>query len=233
VETVYQIGPSAHPLEREMGFAMVDVAKEMGVKHLIFNSVLHARASKIIQHKYKRDIEEHIIESGLNFTILQPSDYMLPHLMFMAFEHGVFELCWDLDRVQAMIDLHDLTDVIAKVAREGERHFFATYELTSPGNHSARDIGATIAKVTGKKIEVKEVTPETMLDRFYGGEDLAEKFKHQIAVFRSFSLWYDQHDFLGNPNVLAWVLGREPTTLVQFVSREWQAWKAAQQRAAI
>jgi hypothetical protein len=65
-----------------------------------------------------------------------------------------------------------------------------------------------------------------MRDRFYGGQDLAGQFKHEIVVFRSFSLWYEQHDFLGNPNVLGWVLGREPITLAQFVSREWKAWLA-------
>ena len=31
---------------------------------------------------------------------------------------------------------------------------------------------------------------------------------------------YDAHGLIGNPNVLRWILGREPTRFVDFVKRE-------------
>jgi len=225
IETIYHIGPSAHPHEREMGLAMVDIAREFGVKHVIFSSVLHPVISKLIQHKVKRDVEEHLIESGLNFTILQPSDYMLPLLLKPAFETGVFELSWDLNRRQAMIDLHDFADVVVKIAREGEIHYGATYELTAPGAYSAHDIGAAIKAVTGLAIKVKQVTPDAYLNSFYG-PDVREEFRHQYAVFRAIGLWYSQYDFVGNANVLTWLLGRAPTSLEAFIAREWQNHRA-------
>jgi uncharacterized protein YbjT (DUF2867 family) len=224
VDTIYHIGPSAHPLEREMGFAIVDAAREARVGHFIFSSVLHPAISKLVQHKIKREIEEHTIESGLDFTILQPSDYMLPLLLAPAFKTGTFELSWDLTRRQAMIDLYDFAQVVVKVVRERDAHFAATYELTAPGAHSAHDIGAALTSAMGRPIDVKQVSADTYLKAFYGSignEDL----RHQHGVFRAISLWYSQYDFIGNSNVLAWLLGRAPTTLQEFVSREWKAFQ--------
>ena len=92
IETVYHVGPSLHPREREMGLAVVEAAEAAGVKHLVFSSVLHAIITSLIQHKAKRDIEERIVLSKLNFTILQPTNYMLPAWSYPVFKTGVFRL---------------------------------------------------------------------------------------------------------------------------------------------
>ena len=34
---------------------------------------------------------------------------------------------------------------------------------------------------------------------------------------------YDHYGFRGNANILAWLLGREPTRFADYVSRLWQA----------
>ncbi|WP_375404700.1 SDR family oxidoreductase, partial [uncultured Sphingomonas sp.] len=60
VKSVYHVGPTAHPREREMGLAMVDASRAAEVGHFVFSSVLHAISADLIQHGYKRDIEEHI-----------------------------------------------------------------------------------------------------------------------------------------------------------------------------
>ena len=79
VRSVYHIGPTLHPAERAMGIAIVEASKAAGVEHFVFSSVLHAITTDLIQHEIKRDIEEHLLSSGLEFTILQPANYMLPH----------------------------------------------------------------------------------------------------------------------------------------------------------
>ncbi|MHA6758094.1 SDR family oxidoreductase [Streptacidiphilus sp. PAMC 29251] len=72
MEKVYYVGPTLHPREREMGFAAVDAARAAGVQHFVFSSVLHAILTDLTQHEIKRDVEEHLLSSGLEFTILQP-----------------------------------------------------------------------------------------------------------------------------------------------------------------
>jgi uncharacterized protein YbjT (DUF2867 family) len=224
VDTVYHVGPSAHPLEREMGFAMIDIAREMDVGHFIYSSVLHPTLSKLIQHRSKRDIEEYLIESGVNYTVLQPSDYMMPLLLKTAFDDGVFELSFNLKRRQAMIDLDDLAEVASKTIMERRKHFGATYELSSPGAHSADDIAQTIARVTGRTISTKLVSPDKFLQDFFTDKNI-EAYKYQSAVFQAITQWYNQHDFPGNSNILEWLLERPPTTLEEFITREWNRYK--------
>ena len=152
VASIYHIGPTLHADERAMGFAIVDAAAAAGIGHFVFSSVLHAITTDLIQHEIKRDIEEHLLSSGLEFTILQPANYMLPHRLKSVFEEGVFRLSWSLDRYQSMVDLDDVTDVVALVLAERERHFAATYELVGPGRFTAHAIGRSLMVVLGRDI---------------------------------------------------------------------------------
>jgi uncharacterized protein YbjT (DUF2867 family) len=227
ITSVYHIGPSAHPRERAMGFAAVDAAIEAGVKHFVFSSVLHPLLTGLIQHEIKRDIEEHLIQSPTGFTILQPSDYMQVLRCRGAFETGSLVLAWALDRRQSVVDLDDVADVTMKVLLEGETHYGATYELSSPGCFTAHDIAAIIADVTGKKIGAEETSPEARLRDHFKNNAADEAAGHQLRVFQALRKWYSAHDFVGNPNVLRMLLGREPTTLHQYVTREFVKFKAA------
>ena len=63
VASVYHIGPTLHPKERAIGFAMVDAARAAGVRHFVLSSVLHAITTDLLQHEIKRDLEEHLLSS--------------------------------------------------------------------------------------------------------------------------------------------------------------------------
>ena len=222
VESVYHVGPTLHPAERAMGFAMVDAAREAGVGHFVYSSVLHAITTDLIQHEIKRDVEEHLLSSGLEFTILQPSNYMLPHRLVSVFEQNVFRLAWSLDRRQSMVDLEDVTDVAATILSEPARHGAATYELAAPGRFTAYEIGETLSRVTGRHIDVERMDLEVFVRlRFSGAEP--DVLQHQLRMSRAIEARYSSHDFVGNPNVLAWLLGRPPTTFEDFARREFGA----------
>lgn len=230
VASVYHIGPTLHPAERAMGFAMVDAARAAGVGHFVFSSVLYAIATDLIQHEIKRDIEEHLLSSGLEFTILQPSNYMLPLRMRPVFEEGVFRLTWSLDRRQSMVDLDDITDVAALVLAEPERHAAATYELVGPGRFTAYDIGRVLSDVLGREVGIERIDPETFTRARLVGRDQST-FEYQLRAACAIGTRYSSHDFIGNPNVLAWLLGRSPTTFEEFVRKEHAAFQRAGGRA--
>lgn len=225
VRAVYHVGPTVHPRERDMGFAMVDAARAAGVDHVVLSSVLHAITTDLVHHEIKRDIEEHLLSSGLEYTILQPANYMLPLKLRPAFEQGVFRLSWSLDRRQSMVDLGDVAEVAAKVLIEGAPHWAATYELVGPGRHTGHEIGAIVARVVGRPIAVEEIDGDTYLKAWFGDVDPAD-FPHQARVLRSISARYSAHDFLGNPNVLTWLLGRPPTSYETFVRSQYAAFQA-------
>jgi len=221
VEKIYHVGPTLWPFERETGFAIVDAARAEGVRHFVMSSVLHAITTDLIQHEVKRDIEEHLLSSGLEFTILQPTNYMLAHRLKPAFERGVFELSWSLDRIQSLVDLGDVTDVAAMVLGTTERHAGATYELVSPGRYTAHDLGDILAAVLGKPVDVREIDVDAFAKRMVRDTDPSGQ-AYQLRAMRAISARYSSHDFVGNPNVLTWLLGRTPTTFEEYVQAQFQ-----------
>ena len=221
VDKIYHIGPTAHPQERELGCALIDAACREGVKHFVFSSVLHAITTALVQHEIKRDVEEHLLSSGLVFTILQPSNYMLPLKMQPVFKEGVFRLSWSLERRQSLVDLGDITDVAAEVLRNTARHAAATYELVGTHGYTAHELGKVISSVLNRTIAVEEIDADTYMNAWFGDADRS-KLQYQARVLRAISARYSSHDFLGNPNVLTWLLGRAPATFEQFVRAQLQ-----------
>lgn len=228
IEKVYYVGPALHPQERAMGFAAIDAARKARVKHFVFSSVLHAITTDLVQHEIKRDLEEHLLSSGLEFTILQPANYMLPHRLKPAFEQGVFRLSWSLERHQSLVDLGDVAEVAASVLLDSDLHAGATYELASPGRVNAYDLARAIGEVTGTAIAVEEISCDAFLAQFYG--DVA-KFPYEARTMRAISARYSSHDFIGNANVLTWLLGRTPTSFGQFVRKQYDAFRGTPRAA--
>lgn len=227
VDAIYHVGPTLHPREREMGIVLIDAARAAGVGHFVFSSVLHSIVTDLVQHEIKRDVEEHLLSSDLEFTILQPSNYMLPLKLQPVFERDVFELSWSLDRKQSLVDLADVTDVAVQVLSDPVRHSGATYELVAPGRYTAHDLGAIIERVVARPIAVREIDADSYLRAWVGDRDPA-RFPHEARVLRAISARYSAHDFVGNPNVLTWLLGREPTGFEEYVRRQWTTYRQEQ-----
>ncbi|EKM56743.1 uncharacterized protein PHACADRAFT_254037 [Phanerochaete carnosa HHB-10118-sp] len=54
VDIAFHNAPGFSPLESAMGIALIDAAKEAGVKHLVYCSVLFPVLSKLLNHDIKR-----------------------------------------------------------------------------------------------------------------------------------------------------------------------------------
>ena len=221
VDKVYHVGPTLHPREREMGFAAIDAARASGVSHFVFSSVLHAITTDLVQHQVKRDIEEHLLSSGLEFTILQPSNYMLPHRLRSVFERGCFQLSWSLERYQSLVDLGDVTDVAETVLVDSDRHTGATYELVAPGRYNAFELAQIMSGIVGHRVAVEQINVDTFFKERIGEPSL---YPYEARAMRAISERYSSHDFIGNANVLTWLLGRSPTTYAQFVQAQFAAY---------
>jgi uncharacterized protein YbjT (DUF2867 family) len=222
VDSVYYVGPTLSPGERSVGFAMVDAAKAAGVSHFVFSSALHAITTDLLQHEIKRDVEEHLLSSGLEFTILQPTNYMLAHRLKPVFERGVFELSWSLDRKQSLVEIGNVAEVAALVLSNGEHHFGATYELASAGRYTAHELAAILSTVTNKPVVAHEIDADTFARSRLAGEDESTR-AYKLPVMRALSARYSSHDFVGNPNVLTWLLGRTPTSFEEWARAEFEA----------
>jgi uncharacterized protein YbjT (DUF2867 family) len=218
VDAVYHVGPGGSAKEPKMGAAMLQAARKTGVRHIVYCSVMHPIID-ILQHKYKRDIEEQLIESRLHYTILRPASFMMPETyIYPVLDSGVFPVFWELKntRRESMIDLGDLTDVAAKVLHEGETHYYASYDLVGPDKLTSYEIARILSRILGREIPAVQMSPDDLVSTLFGSAEPSEETRHQEAVVRSICNRSSQHEFIGNSNVLTMLLGRPPTSFEQF-----------------
>ena len=214
VKAVYHICPNMSPDERIIGKLVIDAAREIGVEHFIYHSVLHPQTEKMNHHWQKLRVEEMIFESGLPFTILQPAPYMQNFLASWKsiLEEGVLRVPYSVHSKFSFVDLEDVSEA-AKIVLTEPGHESAIYELagTTPISHLEvaevfervlkREIRAVEEELGDWRLRVREMSE-------YAVENLVRMFKY-----------YDQWGLRGNPNALRWILKREPTSLEMFLDR--------------
>ena len=212
VRGVYHICPNMNPDEVEIGKLVIGEARKAGVEHFVYHSVLHPQAEKMDHHWQKLRVEEMIFESGLPFTILQPAPYMQNLLAGWKsiVEDGVLRVPYSVNSKFSFVDLEDVAEA-AKIVLTEPGHVNATYELagTSPMSHV--EVAEIFSRVLNRDVRAERSEPslraQSKRDE-YALENLVKMFEY-----------YDQWGLVGNPNVLRWVLKREPTSLEMFVER--------------
>jgi uncharacterized protein YbjT (DUF2867 family) len=76
VEGVFHIGPAFVEDEATIGVAMVDAARQAGVRKFVYSGVIHPVITAMDNHAAKLPVEEALYISGLDFTVLQPAVFM-------------------------------------------------------------------------------------------------------------------------------------------------------------
>jgi uncharacterized protein YbjT (DUF2867 family) len=228
VNVVIHIGPSYHPHETEIGRMMIDAASNSyshgngPFKHFILSSVLNSQFSKMLNHDCKKEVEEWIMESGIPYTILQPSTFMdnIPVVVLAAQEKPVFPAMWNTDIPFSMIALRDLAAVFKAVLYQRGKHFYAQYPLTS--THvpiTFAEAVNTISEKIGKEVKIEKMeykdAVEALLKRLYGSNEGVDQRSRDAA--QRMILFYGNRGLVGNSNVLEWVLGREATQFGEWV----------------
>jgi uncharacterized protein YbjT (DUF2867 family) len=155
-----------------------------------------------------------IFESGLPFTILQPAPYMQNLLAGWKsiLEDGVLRVPYSVHSKFSFIDLEDIAEA-AKIVLTKPNHLNATYELAGTPPMSYVEVAQIFGRglkrdVRSEKEEIGDWRLRATGLNEYALENLARMFEY-----------YDQWGLPGNPNVLRWLLGREPTSLDTFIDR--------------
>lgn len=216
-DAVYHIPPNMHPDEISFGERVIAAAKDAGVGHVVYHSVLHPQVQELSHHWNKVFVEEAVIESGLPYTILQPSSYMQntrgdwPGIS----EQGKHSLAFSVHAKLSLVDLEDVAAVAAIVVGNAQHHN-AIYELAGPAMLSCEDKAAVLSAVLGKPVRAVQDSP----DAFRRKARAAGMPEHVMETRARMFAHYDRQGLPGNPNVLTWLLGRTPTTFEQYVRRE-------------
>jgi NAD(P)H dehydrogenase (quinone) len=138
VKAVYHICPNMSPDEVGIGKLVIEIARESGVNHFVYHSVLHPQTERMNHHWQKLRVEEMIFESGLPFTIMQPAPYMQNLLASWKsiLEEGVLRVPYSVHSKFSFVDLEDAAEA-AKIVLTEPGHENAIYELagTTPISH--------------------------------------------------------------------------------------------------
>ena len=216
MDQVLHVGPPMHPNETEITNALVDAAKKAGVGHFIYYSVLHPLRREVRHHSLKLDGEEQLIESGLAYTILQPSRYMqhLEPIWPRVVSEGIHAMPFSTEKKFNVVDLVDLADACAVVA-SSDRHHYATYELAGPEALSQTEMAATISDVIGKPVQAQAVPFDELEKKARAAGASDDRVSQMLIMNRH----YDTHGFRSNSNVLEYLLGRPATQFRSYVRR--------------
>lgn len=217
VDAVYHICPNVHPQELVIGCHAIAAARSAGARRFVFHSVLHPIAEKMPHHWAKMRVEEALLESGLDVTVLQPAPYMQnllgqwPALV----EEGVYRVPYGLASRVVMVDLEDVADAAARVLAD-PAHVGATYPLCGAELLDHHEIAAELSRALGRQVVAEAVaTSDWARDARAAGLD-AGRVETLAKMFR----YYERYGLSGSSATLEWLLGRPPTGLAEFLRRE-------------
>ncbi|MEH2407638.1 NmrA family NAD(P)-binding protein [Nostoc sp.] len=219
VDSVFYIAPAFIPNEAEIGKSMVEAAKQAGVRRFVFSSVIEPVISVLKNHIAKSPVEEAIIESDMEYVILQPTLFFqnLAQSWSEVLKTGTYGEPWSEETRFSRVDYRDVAEVAA-IALTEDRLLYGTYQLCAEGNLNRKEIVALMSEVLGRKIESVRPSPPA---------SPAQNVEQQPSPMQIMFDWYDHHALVGNALTLRAILDREPRTL-----RDYFKELAAQPQAA-
>ena len=217
IHALYLICPNMHPHETTIGQLAIRAAQKANLNHFVYHSVLHPQTEEMPHHWQKLRVEEMLWASRLPVTILQPCAYMQNILgrWPQIINEGIYTVPYPLTTRLSLVDLADVAEVAAKVLTE-PGHTGATYELCGPDAPSQTEVATILSQVLQRPIRAETIpliqwqAQATNLSQ-YARETLAAMF-----------IYYGRYHFIGNGNVLTWLLKRPSTTLTNFLHQHIQ-----------
>ena len=216
VHALYHICPNMHPQETAIGRKVIAAACAARVSHFVYHSVLHPQVESMPHHWNKMRVEEMLCAAQLSFTILQPGAYMqnlLPDWLTIS-ERGVHRVPYPPDTRLSLLDLTDLAAVAALVLTE-PGHSSATYELCGTPGLTQTQLAECFSEQLNRAVRTEAISLSDW-EKAARARGLAD---YAIATLLNMFRYYALHGLCGSPNVLRWLLAREPTTLAAFVQR--------------
>ena len=199
--------------------ALVDVAEQVGVDHVVFSSVTGADTNKVVPH---HRVETHLQASGLSWTILRPGFFA--QNLADAYRSDII----GDDRIYlpagrgraAFIDVRDLGDVAATVFANPGAHRSAGYTLTGSQAVDFEEVAAVLTRELGRPIRYQPAGVLAYM-RHLEGQGLPAA---QVLVQTILHTGLRRGQAQRVDPTLAALLGHPPRTLAQYVYDHRTTW---------
>lgn len=221
VDAVYYISPTAREDEAEIGEMAIEMAREAGIKRFVYQSVLHSIEPDLPHHRQKLEVERALVDSGLEYTIVQPAPFMQNILNAKdalirnkKFIQKFFTGRDSRNRIN-LIDVDDFGKCVAEII-SAPQYQYSTLELCGSENLTASDMVSAMESVMECEIKLEFISDEMLLKSMtekgmpdYYIETLLKMFRH-----------YNNGDFCGSAFAASAILKRRPETFMEFLKRE-------------
>ena len=155
VEKVFVLPPLL-PNQLEVTNALVDAAKNAGVRHIVKLSAIGADPeANFTIGKWHGEAELHIRESGLSFTFLRPNSFMQNFINYFPPRDGAIYLPWGNGKA-SFVDARDI-GAVAAAALTADGHEGAIYTLTGPEALGIADVAGMVSNATRREIRYVDV----------------------------------------------------------------------------
>lgn len=194
--------------------AVIEAAKQAGVKHIFYTSILHADSSPLGLATEHLATEVAIKESGLTYTILRNGWYTENYTGSAKGAVGAGAFIGNAgDGKIASAARVDYAEAAA-VVLAGEGHEGKTYELAGDEAYTLTELAAEISKQSGKTIPYNNLTEAEyagILKSFGLPDGLAEMLANSDTGASKGGLFDDS-------KVLSELIGRPTTSLAKVVA---------------
>lgn len=216
-KAVYHICPNMHQEEIEIGRLAITAARESGLAHFVYHSVLHPQAEKMPHHWQKMRVEEMLFESGLDFTIMQSAPYMQNILTNRdsVLVEKTYRVPYPLETRLSLVDLEDLGEAAAVVLTQ-PGHKGAIYEIVGIRALSQN----VVADLIGQALGLDLVAEEIPLEDWRQNAEKNGLSLYQIETLLYMFDYYARFGLSGSNYLLRQLLGRDPHSLTTFIRRE-------------
>lgn len=153
VSKLYLILP-LHEKMVEWASATIEAAKNAKVEYIVRQSGLGAGEENYSLGSLQNQIDQMVINSNVNYSILRPNSFMQNYSVFYAqiIRQVSAIMLPNGDSSISLIDARDVAMCAAALLGRPERHSGKIYDLTGPHALTNQEIAASISEVTGKSI---------------------------------------------------------------------------------
>lgn len=219
VTRLFLLHPEDIPGRHQQLFAFIDAAIEAGVEEIVFMSALGVDLQPA-DPLY--EVEQHIAQSGAQFTILRPNWFMqnfsTQDLRSINTRNEITLPSGDAHI--ALIDTRDIAAVAAKLLLDGVETGME-YTLTGSEAFTYGEIAARLSAVTGRTIVHDSPTPESEIQRMRASNAADEHVNFMAWLFEDIQRGYAA---TVTDDVQS-ILHRPPRTFDQFLQDYAHVWQ--------
>jgi uncharacterized protein YbjT (DUF2867 family) len=199
---------------------VVNSAVRAGVDHVVKITSKASADSPVARRRGQTEIEEGLIASGLDYTLLRNNVYMQNFLMLApAIAKASSFGANTRDGRAGLIDSRDVAAVAAEIATNPAPHKGKTYWLTGPESLPYADAAAILSKVLGRPIDFRPLTDDEQTQAMIGAgvpEHIAQMNTQALALLaQGDSDWVTED--------LPTILGRPARSFEQFATDHTEA----------